>query len=24
VVTETRMPGEGARFMRLQVAEELP
>jgi autotransporter-associated beta strand protein len=23
-VTETRMPGEGARFMRLQVAEELP
>jgi autotransporter-associated beta strand protein len=24
VVTELRMPGEGARFMRLQVAEELP
>jgi hypothetical protein len=23
-VTEPRMPGEGARFMRLQVAEELP
>jgi autotransporter-associated beta strand protein len=24
VVTETRIPGEGSRFMRLQVAEELP